>query len=357
MPQTTLHRTDVGAVGAAPAALRVRGLRKAFGRTRVLEDVDLDVPAGAIVALLGPSGGGKTTLLRCVAGLERPDAGEVTVDGHVLTGAGVEVPPERRRLGMVFQDGALFPHLTVAANVAYGLRRDQRRGERVEAALALVALDGLGGRMPSSLSGGQQQRVALARALVMRPSLLLLDEPFSNLDSGLRVQIRGDVQGLLAELGVTAVFVTHDQEEAFVVGDQVAVLLDGRLVQQATPAELYRVPASRAVAEFVGDANLVPGQADGDRAHTAIGPVPLAAPLRGQVDVLLRPEDVRVAAGAQATVEAVEYYGHDAVLVIRPGAGERLRARVLAVPRFGAGDTVSFAYVGKPTVGFPRGSG
>jgi iron(III) transport system ATP-binding protein len=357
MPQTALRRADVGAVRAAPAALSVRGLRKAFGATTVLDDLDLDVPAGAIVALLGPSGCGKTTLLRCVAGLERPDAGEITVDRRVLAGGGVEVPPERRRVGMVFQDGALFPHMTVAANVAYGLRRDQPRAELVEAALALVALDGLGERMPSSLSGGQQQRVALARALVMRPSLLLLDEPFSNLDSGLRVQIRGDVRELLAELGVTTVFVTHDQEEAFVVGDQVAVLLGGRLVQQATPATLYREPASRAVAEFVGDANFVPGRADGASAHTAIGPVPLAAPLSGQVDVLLRPEDVRVAPGAQATVEAVEYYGHDAVFVIRPEAGERVRARVLAAPRFRAGDTVSLAYVGEPTVGFPRATG
>jgi iron(III) transport system ATP-binding protein len=314
------------------------------------------VPAGKVVALLGPSGCGKTTLLRCIAGLERPDAGEVRLAGRLLCGPGEHVPPERRRIGMVFQDGALFPHLSVAGNVAYGLRREERQGGRVEEALALVDLAGFGQRAPASLSGGQQQRVALARALVTRPTALLLDEPFSNLDTLLRVQIRAEVQRLLADLGVTAVFVTHDQEEAFVVGDEVAVMLGGRIVQQATPAELYRAPASRAVAAFLGDANLLPGVAASGLADTPLGRVPLRGDLHGDVEVLLRPEQLRVVAGSRATVDAVEYYGHDAVYLTRLPGGAAVRVRVLDAPEFRPGDRVDLDYVGGPTVGYPRAS-
>jgi iron(III) transport system ATP-binding protein len=342
---------------AATGTLAVEGLSKAFGAAPVLDGVGLRVPAGRVVALLGPSGCGKTTLLRCVAGLERPDAGEVRLDGRPLSGPGAFVPPERRRIGMVFQDGALFPHLSVAGNVGYGLSRAERRGGRVADALALVDLAGFGDRMPASLSGGQAQRVALARALVTRPAVLLLDEPFSNLDTILRVQIRAEVQRLLADLGVTAVFVTHDQEEAFVVGDEVAVLLGGRLVQQAAPAELYRAPASRAVAAFLGDANLLPGVAAAGLADTAIGRVPLRAELAGQVDVLLRPEQLRVSAGRAATVDAVQYFGHDAVYLTRLPGGAALRVRVLDAPEFRPGDTVDLHYVGGATVGYPRAGG
>jgi iron(III) transport system ATP-binding protein len=339
---------------AGSGALVVEGLDKAFGPLRVLDGAGLRAPAGRVVALLGPSGCGKTTLLRCIAGLERPDAGQVRLDDRPLSGPGVFVPPERRRIGMVFQDGALFPHLTVAGNVGYGLRRAERAGGRVEEALELVDLAGFGDRLPASLSGGQQQRVALARALVTHPSVLLLDEPFSNLDTILRVQIRGEVQRLLAGLGVTAVFVTHDQEEAFVVGDEVAVMLGGRVVQQAVPAELYRAPASRAVAAFLGDANLVPGVASAGLADTALGRVPLRASLRGDVDVLLRPEQLRVTAGRGATIDAVEYYGHDAVYLTRLAGGDAVRVRVLDAPEFGPGDRVDLAYVGGATVGYPR---
>ncbi|HEV8424087.1 MAG TPA: ABC transporter ATP-binding protein [Actinomycetes bacterium] len=374
---------------AATGALAVEGLRKAFGPATVLDGARLRAPAGRVVALLGPSGCGKTTLLRCIAGLERPDDGEVRLDDRPLCAPGVFVPPERRRIGMVFQDGALFPHLNVAGNVGYGLRREQRRRGRlaarqpgrVEQALDLVDLAGFGARMPASLSGGQQQRVALARALVTHPSVLLLDEPFSNLDTILRVQIRGEVQRLLADLGVTAVFVTHDQEEAFVVGDEVAVMLGGRIVQQAVPAELYRAPASRAVAAFLGDANLVPGVADAGLAHTAVGRVPLRAELLGDVDVLLRPEQLRVTAGrgadahrdgtgaggtastsagrasVGATIDAVEYYGHDAVYLTRLPGGDAVRVRVLDAPEFRPGDLVDLDYVGGPTVGYPRAAG
>jgi iron(III) transport system ATP-binding protein len=337
-------------------ALAVEGLSKAFGPATVLDRVGLRVPAGRVMALLGPSGCGKTTLLRCIAGLERPEEGRVRLDDRLLSGPGVFVPPERRRIGMVFQDGALFPHLSAAGNVGYGLPRAERHGPRVAEALALVDLAGFGDRMPASLSGGQAQRVALARALVTRPSVLLLDEPFSNLDTILRVQVRAEVQRLLADLGVTAVFVTHDQEEAFVVGDEVAVMLAGRIVQQAAPAELYRAPASRAVAAFLGDANLVPGVAAAGLADTVVGRVPLRAELRGDVDVLLRPEQLRVSAGRAATIDAVQYFGHDAVYLTRLPGGAALRVRVLDAPRFRPGDTVDLDYVGGPTVGYPRAS-
>jgi iron(III) transport system ATP-binding protein len=339
---------------AATGELAVEGLVKAFAGTTVLDRAGLRVPAGRVVALLGPSGCGKTTLLRCIAGLERPDAGEVRLDGRLLSGQGTFVPPERRRIGMVFQDGALFPHLSVAGNVGYGLSRSERRGRRVAEALALVDLADFGERMPTSLSGGQAQRVALARALVTRPSVLLLDEPFSNLDTILRIQIRAEVQRLLADLGVTAVFVTHDQEEAFVVGDEVAVMLAGSVVQQAAPAELYRAPASRAVAGFLGDANLLPGVAAAGLADTAIGRVPLRTELGGDVEVLLRPEQLRVSVGDGATVLSVEYFGHDAVYLTRLPGGADLRVRVLDAPEFGPGDTVDLTYVGGATVGYPR---
>jgi iron(III) transport system ATP-binding protein len=337
----------------ASEAVEVAGLRKSFGAMTVLDGVDLRVAAGSIVALLGPSGCGKTTLLRSVAGLERPDAGQVRLGRRLLSDAGTFVAPERRRIGMVFQDWALFPHLSVARNVGFGLPRAERRGGRVDAALAMVELDGLGTRMPATLSGGQQQRVALARALANRPTAILLDEPFSNLDAALRTSIRTEVQRLLKDLALTAIFVTHDQEEAFVLGDEVAVMLDGAIVQQSTPPQIYDAPASRSVAAFVGDANFLAGSAVGDKADTAVGPVPLCDERHGEVDVLVRPEQLAVSAGRQAVVERVEYYGHDAVYLVRADGGPLVRVRVMATPRFGGGDRVDVRYVGDATVAYP----
>ncbi|WP_208029089.1 ABC transporter ATP-binding protein [Rhabdothermincola sediminis] len=347
-------------LGAQPVA--VAGVDKSFGSTPVLRGASLEVQPGRMVALLGPSGCGKTTLLRIIAGLETADAGTVRVGDQVLTGPGVHVPPERRRIGMVFQDWALFPHLSVARNVAYGLPRGPRRerDQRVAAALEMVGLGGLGDRQPGTLSGGQQQRVALARAIAPEPQVLLLDEPFSNLDTALRVQVRTEVHHLLVELGITTVFVTHDQEEAFVLGDEVAVMYGGVIVQQATPADLYRAPATRWVAGFVGEANLVPGQARGSRAETSFGPVPLREAASGPVDVLVRPEELRVdpgeegeAARSLARVELVEFYGHDTVYVLRLEGGLTLRCRQGSAPRFARGDQVVVRYDGPATIAYP----
>ena len=340
----------------APAPIQVTDLSKRFDRTPVLRDISLRVEAGSVVALLGPSGCGKTTLLRTIAGLEVPDAGTVAVGSRVLTGPAGVVPPERRHVGMVFQDWALFPHLSVAANVAYGLPRGERRSGRVEEALALVGLAGLADRSPGTLSGGQQQRVALARALAPRPAVLLLDEPFSNLDTALRVEVRTEVHRLLADLGVTTVFVTHDQEEAFVLGDEVAVMRDGVIEQQASPAALYARPATRWVAAFVGDANVVPGTLDAGTADTALGRVPLhgaGGPAGSPLDVLVRPEAVDLVAGGTAEVRLVEFYGHDTVYEVRLPSGQVVRSRMAAAPRFTSGDHVAVRYVGEATTGWP----
>ena len=348
-----------GDVTEPAAAVSVANVSKTFDGPPVLRDVSLAVAPGAVVALLGPSGCGKTTLLRIIAGLETPDAGVVRVGERTLTGDGRPVPPEKRRIGMVFQDWALFPHLDVAANVAYGLPRGPERAARVDDALAMVGLGGLGDRMPGTLSGGQQQRVALARALAPRPAVLLLDEPFSNLDTALRVQVRGEVHELLVDLGMTTVLVTHDQEEAFVLGDQVAVMSEGEIVQQDTPAGLYRRPATTWVAGFVGEANLVAGTASGTTVATLLGEVPLLEPAQGPVEVLVRPEELEVFDAVvddqSAEIELVEFYGHDTVYVVRLVDGTRLRARESAAPTFTRGQPVSVRFAGAATHAYVAG--
>ncbi|MFI2371655.1 ABC transporter ATP-binding protein [Streptomyces sp. NPDC018833] len=305
--------------------LQITGLTKAYGPgAPVLDGLDLTVPGGALAALLGPSGCGKTTLLRIIAGFLRSDAGTVTIGGRTLSGPGVHLPPEQRRIGIVPQEGALFPHLSVARNVAFGLPGPDRstRRLRTEEMLELVGLSGYGDRMPHELSGGQQQRVALARALAPEPALVLLDEPFNALDSALRTGVRADVRAALHATGATALLVTHDQQEALSTADLVAVVRGGRVAQCDTPHEVYRRPADPWVAAFVGDAVLVTGTADHNRVATALGSIPLAAPtgeLRQGV-VLLRPEQLRLvdpdAAEAGGTVTDVRFYGHDAMVSV-----------------------------------------
>ena len=245
-----------------------------------VHELSLDVRAGELIALVGASGSGKSTTLRMIAGSDTPDSGRVLIDGTDIT----HWPPQKRDFGMVYQHYALFPHLTVAENVAFGLEaRKVARGERTkraEAALATVGLAGAGPRQVQTLSGGEQQRVALARALVIEPRLLLLDEPLSNLDPALRRSTREELRSTLRRLGVTAVFVTHDQEDAFAVADRIAIIRDGRLLQVGTPEDLYDTPSSRAVAEFIGRATLLPAQFDGQRAHITIGGKTIAVPAR-----------------------------------------------------------------------------
>ncbi|MGH2755650.1 MAG: ABC transporter ATP-binding protein, partial [Actinomycetota bacterium] len=289
-------------VRSSTETVRARGLLKSFGGVGVLKGINLDVPSGSLVAVLGPSGCGKTTLLRTIAGLERPDSGTIEIGERTVSGPGVFVPPERRRVGMVFQDWALFPHLNVAANVGFGLPRRERRSDHVLDVLRMVDLESFADRMPATLSGGQQQRVALARALAYRPSVILLDEPFSNLDATLRAQIRLEVQNVLRDLNVTTVFVTHDQEEAFSIGESVAVMFKGMVDQQGSPVDIYEAPTTRRVAEFIGDANFFPAEARGWVAETRLGDIPLRRELYGSVEVMARAEEVIVHEGDSATI-------------------------------------------------------
>ncbi|MFG2054422.1 ABC transporter ATP-binding protein [Micromonospora sp. NPDC048930] len=312
--------------------LALAGVTKAYGAVAALAGVDLDVPRGDLVAVLGPSGCGKTTLLRCVAGFERVDSGTVRVAGRQVADGHAHLPPHRRRVAVVPQDGALFPHLSVADNVGYGLDRAERRGGRVEEVLDLVGLSGYGARMPHQLSGGQQQRVAVARALAPRPPLVLLDEPFSALDAQLRAELRADVRQALRADGATAVLVTHDQAEALSMADAVAVMDAGRIVQHGAPAEVYRDPATPWVARFVGDAVLLPATVDADGAVTPLGRLPLRGrAVGGAATVLIRPEQLRLApaGGSAATVVRQAFHGHDALTTLRLADGTLLTARTL----------------------------
>jgi iron(III) transport system ATP-binding protein len=308
------------------ADLRIRGLAKAFGRHPVLTDVDLAVPSGRLVAILGGSGSGKTTLLRLVCGFERADAGVIEVDRRVVAGPRVHVPAEHRQVGYVAQEGALFPHLSVADNIVFGLPRRQRRARRrVAELLELVGLPlSFADRPPQALSGGEQQRVALARALAPAPRLVLLDEPFSSLDAALRTETRDAVAAALRAAGATGLLVTHDQAEALSMGHTVAVLRQGRLVQASDPLTLYRKPRDADLARFIGDAVLLPGMAASGRVTCALGVLrlPPEAP-EGPVDVLVRPEQIQIApaadgagsgAGVRARVGSVTFYGHDATV-------------------------------------------
>jgi len=329
------------------AAVSVQGLSKAFNGQQVLRGVDLDVASGSLVAILGASGSGKTTLLRLLCGFERADAGTIRIGEAVMAEKGRHLLPEKRKIGYVAQEGALFPHLSVAENIVFGLKRRDRRvtGEeaqdeparrRVARLLDMVGLPAsFAARPPHELSGGEQQRVALARALAPSPRLVLLDEPFSALDAALRAETRQAVAAALTAAGATALLVTHDQSEALAMGHRVAVMRQGRLVQIASPDILYRRPADPDLARFVGEAVLLPGRAARGRVTCALGLLVLATETvarDGEVDVLIRPEQIRVApqtgqiaslqlSGPQisgmdirARVREVIYYGHDASL-------------------------------------------
>ena len=357
-PSPASHRGESGGRG-----ILVDGVSVALGGEPVLKGTSISAAPGRTLAILGPSGCGKTTLLRVLSGLQRVDSGSVVLGARMVSGRGVHVPAEARGVGMVFQDWSLFPHLTVAANVAFGLPRSERprsrilprpASARVSDLLELVGITEFADRLPGSLSGGQQQRVALARALAPQPSVLLLDEPFSSLDTTLRVDVRAEVAALLRDLQVTCVFVTHDQDEAFVLGDEVAVMRDGEVIQQASPAVLYERPADRWLAGFVGEADTVVGRAEGDVAHTALGPMRLRSPAVGTVDVLVRPEELALTEGTSGTVDHIEFFGHDTLYYIRRSDGDVLRCRTTGAPRFGIGSGVDLCHSGVLTVAFPK---
>jgi iron(III) transport system ATP-binding protein len=327
-----------------------------YGRVEVLRGIDLDIADGTTTAIVGPSGCGKTTLLRVIAGFEPPGPGSVSVGDRQVCGPGVWVPPHRRGIGYVAQDGALFPHLTVAQNIAFGLPRAERRSRaRIAELLELVRLDpALADRRPDQLSGGQQQRVSLARAVAPRPGLVLLDEPFSALDAGLRASTRAAVAEALTERGVTTLLVTHDQSEALSFADQVAVMSAGRLIQTGPPRQVYEQPVDLATAAFVGDAIILAGRLAGSVAECALGSVPVQQPAGppGEGSVLLRPEQLELTSGpggtgdpavsgtVSGTVTGTDYYGHDTMVRIRldaPGAGLiSLRHTGLDAPASGA---------------------
>ena len=312
-----------------------------FGTVHAVDGVDLLVPQGSLTAVLGPSGCGKTTLLRLVAGFLAPHAGTIAFDDRTVAGPGTSIPPQQRRVGYVPQEGALFPHLDVAANIGFGLPRAQRGSERVAEMLDLLELPrAYAERAPHELSGGQQQRVALARALAPAPTVVLRDEPFSSLDASLRVSTGRAVARALHATGTTAVLVTHDQDEALSLADQVAVMRHGRLVQADRPRDLYRTPADAGVAQFVGGAAILPATVTGGVARCALGDAPVNGTVAdGEAEVVIRPEQVTITPGRSgARVGDVSFYGHDAAvrLDLLPD-GPSLVARVpgLAAPEPG----------------------
>lgn len=343
--------------------LIARGLRKVFppvgrdgGPTVAVDGADLAVPSGVIASVLGPSGSGKTTLVRCIAGFERPDAGVISLHGRELSSATVFVPAHERGIGIVPQEGALFPHLTVAQNVGFGLVGKLRSGrsERVRQLLELVGLSGLGERRPDQLSGGQQQRVALARALAPKPELVLLDEPFSALDAQLRVELREEVRELLLRIGTTAVLVTHDQSEAMSLADHLIVMREGRIVAAGEPRSVYDRPADVELGRFLGDAVVVPGEvarADGIQVVCALGKLAVGHwhGAEGACLVLIRPEHITVRPAGDrengravpGTVTSTSFFGHDALLGLGvDGVPQPVQVRISGPVDYGVGDRV-----------------
>jgi iron(III) transport system ATP-binding protein len=313
--------------------LEVENLRHAYGEQEVVRGLSFSLPRGAIGCLLGPSGCGKTTVLRCVAGFEGIQEGEIRLAGKIVSGRGVMLPPERRRIGMVFQDYALFPHLAVSGNIAFGLHdmRAEDRAARVAELAQLVGLSASLDKYPHEISGGQQQRVALARALAPRPELLLLDEPFSNLDVDLRERLSLEVRDIIKASGATAVLVTHDQQEAFAMADEIGILHQGRIQQWDSPYNLYHRPANRFVADFVGQGVFLPARAlNGRQLEIELGVLQGDSQGLQKLEVLLRPDDVvhDDAAPTQAEVVHKAFRGAEILYTLRLASGQKVLALV-----------------------------
>ncbi|MEE9298359.1 MAG: ABC transporter ATP-binding protein [Acidimicrobiia bacterium] len=336
-------------------AVTLTKVAKRFGSVVALDAFDLTAPRGDVLGLLGPSGCGKTTVLRVIAGFDRPDSGSIEIEGTTVFSDSRWIPPEKRRVGMVFQDYALFPHLDIAANIGYGLS-GSNAAARVEEVLEMVGLGGMGERMPHELSGGEQQRVALARALAPRPHLVLLDEPFSNLDTPIRDRVRREVRTILVEARATAIFVTHDQEEALAMSDTVAVMRAGTVLQTASPHDLYRRPTDCWVARFLGEAEFIGGTASRGRVETPLGTFADSSNASGKVEVMIRPEAVRLTRedGGPALVVDREFYGHDQLVTLHLDGGHRLLARTGPEPIFNPGDHARYEVT--EVVVFPEGA-
>jgi iron(III) transport system ATP-binding protein len=306
--------------------------------------VSLEVRQGELMAVLGPSGCGKTTLLRIIAGFEAPDSGSVVVGNELVAGPGRMVPPEKRRIGMVFQDYALFPHLSVEANIGFGLtsRPRERREALTRRTLELVGLQHKTASLPHQLSGGERQRVALARALAPEPEIVLLDEPFSSLDASLRAGLRREVELILREAEATALLVTHDQEEALSLADRLAVMRDGRIVQVGEPVEVYGHPASRWAAQFVGEVNVLSGVATGAGVETELGAFDLRSPAEGPVHVAVRPEQLELTAAHESNAEVVarEFRGHDVLYRLRHEGGRTVIVQLPSLELYDVGARV-----------------
>ena len=328
---TVLAQESEAAQGdLAVPAVSIDHISKSFRETPAVCDLSFEVPRGEIFALLGPSGCGKTTTLRIIAGFENPDAGSVAIGGETVGRPGKCTPPERRRVGMIFQDYALFPHLNVRRNVAFGVAGGPHRERTVDDVIDWVGLSGVAHRMPHQLSGGQQQRVALARALAPNPSVVLLDEPFSNLDPVLRQRVRAEVRQILQEAHKTAVIVTHDQAEAMTIADTVGVMIDHTIRQAGAPQDLYFYPESLAVAEFFGETNVLDGRYADGRVECVLGNLPVggAHPPAGPVKVSIRPESIRLrpesGPSAEAVITAIEFRGAYKAITARLDSGQEI---------------------------------
>jgi iron(III) transport system ATP-binding protein len=324
--------------------ISVDSVSVSFDDAVALSDFSLDVPSGALLTLVGPSGCGKTTALRVIAGFQDVDAGSVSIRGVEVLGPKTNVPPEKRKVGMVFQDYALFPHISVAENVGYGVRGSDRVS-RVDEVLELVGLTGYGPRFPHELSGGEQQRVALARALAPSPDVVLLDEPFSNLDAPQRERMRRELKKIIKTAGVTAVLVTHDQAEALAIADVVAVMREGTIVQVGRPDAVYRSPADPWVAGFLGDAVMFEGSVSNGQVATSVGSIDSDLEDGTSVQVMIRPEWISptVSESGTATVVDTEFYGHDQRVEIKLKGGDTVEALVPSLNSIQVGDAVTLS--------------
>ncbi len=338
--------------------LEIDGLTREYGIETAVEELSLSVSQGELLTLLGPSGCGKTTTLRMIAGLEQPTSGEITIDGEQVASGTEIVPPEERNVGLVFQEFALFPHLTVAENITFGIDDwdSERQAERLDELLKLVDLEEHSEKYPEALSGGQQQRVALARSLAPEPDILLLDEPFSNLDVRLRIEMRQEVRRILKEAGVTAISVTHDQEEALSISDRVAIINDGQLEQIGKPELVFENPESRFVASFLGRASFLTGRVRGETVDTEIGSFdisqlngPVDAYDGAEIDVLVRPDDLEATPVAESTADGTivhrQYNGPNFVYGVELNSGSRLRCLHNHVQTFEYGQPVSVSII------------